>query len=123
MYVPVCICHFNCYNSVITGNIGVLICFLAPTILKSLEQKNLSESSQAMLRKLGVKLIQRLGLNFLKPRLAAWRSDIIPNVVQTNQAKSAGTISISIIHRCKKKFSVCLQKSLLDLIHVNNQCK
>ncbi|XP_045891723.1 tubulin-specific chaperone D [Micropterus dolomieu] len=45
----------------------------APTILKSLEQKNLSESSQAMLRKLGVKLIQRLGLNFLKPRLAAWR--------------------------------------------------
>ncbi|TNN71512.1 Tubulin-specific chaperone D [Liparis tanakae] len=38
-----------------------------------LEQKNLSESSQAMLRRLGVKLIQRLGLTFLKPRLAIWR--------------------------------------------------
>uniref|UniRef100_A0A3B4UPJ5 Tubulin-specific chaperone D n=1 Tax=Seriola dumerili TaxID=41447 RepID=A0A3B4UPJ5_SERDU len=45
----------------------------APTILQCLEQKHLSESSQAMLRKLGVKLIQRLGLTFLKPRLAAWR--------------------------------------------------
>ncbi|KAL6103026.1 tbcd [Pungitius sinensis] len=45
----------------------------APAIMKCLEQKQLSESSQAMLRKLGVKLIQRLGLTFLKPRLAAWR--------------------------------------------------
>uniref|UniRef100_A0A8C9YCU9 Tubulin-specific chaperone D n=1 Tax=Sander lucioperca TaxID=283035 RepID=A0A8C9YCU9_SANLU len=46
---------------------------VSPTILQCLEQKNLSESSQAMLRKLGVKLIQRLGLTFLKPRLATWR--------------------------------------------------
>uniref|UniRef100_A0A8D3BVJ2 Tubulin-specific chaperone D n=1 Tax=Scophthalmus maximus TaxID=52904 RepID=A0A8D3BVJ2_SCOMX len=46
---------------------------VAPKILQCLEQKHLSESSQAMLRKLGVKLIQRLGLTFLKPRLAAWR--------------------------------------------------
>ncbi|XP_056262068.1 tubulin-specific chaperone D isoform X2 [Pseudoliparis swirei] len=45
----------------------------APAILQCLEQKNLSESSQAMLRKLGIKLIQRLGLTFLKPRLAIWR--------------------------------------------------
>ncbi|TKS92043.1 D Beta-tubulin cofactor [Collichthys lucidus] len=45
----------------------------APTVLQCLEQKHLSESSQATLRKLGVKLIQRLGLTFLKPRLAAWR--------------------------------------------------
>ncbi|KAG7242810.1 hypothetical protein INR49_018065 [Caranx melampygus] len=45
----------------------------APTILQCLEQKRLLESSQAMLRKLSVKLIQRLGLTFLKPRLAAWR--------------------------------------------------
>uniref|UniRef100_A0A7N9AZ55 Tubulin-specific chaperone D n=1 Tax=Mastacembelus armatus TaxID=205130 RepID=A0A7N9AZ55_9TELE len=48
----------------------------APTVLQCLEQKHLSESSEAMLRKLGVKLIQRLGLNFLKPRLATWRSDV-----------------------------------------------
>ncbi|XP_074512596.1 tubulin-specific chaperone D isoform X2 [Sebastes fasciatus] len=45
----------------------------APTIMQCLEKKHLSESSQAMLRKLGVKLTQRLGLTFLKPRLAAWR--------------------------------------------------
>lgn len=45
----------------------------APTILQCLEQKHLSESNIAMLRKLGVKLMQRLGLTFLKPRLAAWR--------------------------------------------------
>uniref|UniRef100_A0A8C2ZP25 Tubulin-specific chaperone D n=1 Tax=Cyclopterus lumpus TaxID=8103 RepID=A0A8C2ZP25_CYCLU len=45
----------------------------APAILQCLEQKHLPESSQAMLRKLGVKLIQRLGLTFLKPRLAIWR--------------------------------------------------
>ncbi|XP_051796853.1 tubulin-specific chaperone D isoform X1 [Acanthochromis polyacanthus] len=45
----------------------------APTVLQCLEKKHLSESSEAMLRKLGVKLIQRLGLTFLKPRLAAWR--------------------------------------------------
>lgn len=47
--------------------------FLAGTVLRSLEQKKLSESSQSTLRKLGVKLIQRLGLAFLKPRLAPWR--------------------------------------------------
>ncbi|XP_019950061.1 tubulin-specific chaperone D isoform X2 [Paralichthys olivaceus] len=45
----------------------------APTVLQCLEQRHMSESSQAMLRKLSVKLIQRLGLTFLKPRLAAWR--------------------------------------------------
>ncbi|CAJ1075190.1 tubulin-specific chaperone D [Xyrichtys novacula] len=45
----------------------------APTVLQCLEKKHLPDSSQAMLRKLGVKLIQRLGLTFLKPRLAAWR--------------------------------------------------
>ncbi|CAB1350406.1 unnamed protein product, partial [Coregonus sp. 'balchen'] len=37
------------------------------------DQRHVAESSQAMLRKLGVKLIQRLGLTFLKPRLAKWR--------------------------------------------------
>ncbi|KAK7939149.1 hypothetical protein WMY93_002475 [Mugilogobius chulae] len=45
----------------------------APTVLQCLEQKHLSDSNQAMLRKLGVKLTQRLGLTFLKPRLASWR--------------------------------------------------
>uniref|UniRef100_A0A673ZBF4 Tubulin-specific chaperone D n=1 Tax=Salmo trutta TaxID=8032 RepID=A0A673ZBF4_SALTR len=41
----------------------------APVVLQCLDQCHVAESSQAMLRKLGVKLIQRLGLTFLKPRL------------------------------------------------------
>ncbi|XP_046893536.1 tubulin-specific chaperone D [Hypomesus transpacificus] len=45
----------------------------APTVLQCLDRRRLSESSQAMLRKLGIKLVQRLGLTFLKPRLAKWR--------------------------------------------------
>uniref|UniRef100_A0A8C6P4W4 Tubulin-specific chaperone D n=1 Tax=Nothobranchius furzeri TaxID=105023 RepID=A0A8C6P4W4_NOTFU len=45
----------------------------SPTVLQCLEQKRLSESSEAKPRKLAVKLIQRLGLTFLKPRLASWR--------------------------------------------------
>uniref|UniRef100_A0A8C5FC35 Tubulin-specific chaperone D n=1 Tax=Gadus morhua TaxID=8049 RepID=A0A8C5FC35_GADMO len=47
--------------------------FPAPTVLQCLDQKHLLESNHEMLRKLGVKLIQRLGLTFLKPRLAKWR--------------------------------------------------
>ncbi|XP_068193131.1 tubulin-specific chaperone D [Antennarius striatus] len=45
----------------------------APAVLQCVEQKCLLESSQSMLKKLSIKLIQRLGLTFLKPRLAAWR--------------------------------------------------
>uniref|UniRef100_A0A8C7HDW9 Tubulin-specific chaperone D n=1 Tax=Oncorhynchus kisutch TaxID=8019 RepID=A0A8C7HDW9_ONCKI len=43
-----------------------------PVVLQCLDQCHVAESSQAMLRKLGVKLVQRLGLTFLKPRLAKW---------------------------------------------------
>ncbi|XP_038158483.1 tubulin-specific chaperone D [Cyprinodon tularosa] len=45
----------------------------APTVLRCLEEKHLTDSSEAKLRKINVKLIQRLGLTFLKPRVAAWR--------------------------------------------------
>lgn len=45
----------------------------APTVLQCLDQRRVSDSTQATLRKLGVKLVQRLGLTFLKPRLAKWR--------------------------------------------------
>uniref|UniRef100_A0A8K9XA74 Tubulin-specific chaperone D n=1 Tax=Oncorhynchus mykiss TaxID=8022 RepID=A0A8K9XA74_ONCMY len=45
----------------------------APVVLQCLDQCHVAESSQATLRKLGVKLVQRLGLTFLKPRLAKWR--------------------------------------------------
>nr|XP_014348904.1 PREDICTED: tubulin-specific chaperone D [Latimeria chalumnae] len=45
----------------------------APTVLECLDKLKLSESNQTNIRKLGVKLVQRLGLTFLKPKVAKWR--------------------------------------------------
>ncbi|XP_012511897.1 PREDICTED: tubulin-specific chaperone D [Propithecus coquereli] len=45
----------------------------AATVLQCLDGCRLPESNQTLLRKLGVKLVQRLGLTFLKPKVAAWR--------------------------------------------------
>ncbi|KAJ8251398.1 hypothetical protein GJAV_G00220910 [Gymnothorax javanicus] len=45
----------------------------AATVLQYLDQRQLAKSDDTILRKLGVKLVQRLGLTFLKPRLAKWR--------------------------------------------------
>ncbi|XP_074081296.1 tubulin-specific chaperone D [Macrotis lagotis] len=45
----------------------------ASTVLECLDKCKLSESNHTLLRKLGVKLVQRLGLTFLKPKLAKWR--------------------------------------------------
>ncbi|RXM37453.1 Tubulin-specific chaperone D [Acipenser ruthenus] len=45
----------------------------APTVFQCLDNCKLSESNQTILRKLGVKLVQRLGLTFLKPKVAKWR--------------------------------------------------
>lgn len=45
----------------------------ASTVLTCLDNCKLSESNQTLLRKLGVKLVQRLGLTFLKPKVAKWR--------------------------------------------------
>ncbi|NWJ02836.1 TBCD protein, partial [Crypturellus undulatus] len=45
----------------------------APTVLECLDNCRLSESNQMVLRKLGMKLVQRLGLTFVKPKVAKWR--------------------------------------------------
>ncbi|KAM8945698.1 tubulin-specific chaperone D [Pelodytes ibericus] len=45
----------------------------ASTVLTTLDNCKLSESNQTILRKLGVKLVQRLGLIFLKTKVANWR--------------------------------------------------
>ncbi|XP_024902820.1 tubulin-specific chaperone D isoform X2 [Pteropus alecto] len=45
----------------------------AAPVLQCLDGCKLPDSSQTLLRKLGVKLVQRLGLTFLKPRVAKWR--------------------------------------------------
>lgn len=47
--------------------------FAAATVLQCLDSCRLPDSNQTLLRKLGVKLVQRLGLTFLKPRVAGWR--------------------------------------------------
>ncbi|KAM6904829.1 LOW QUALITY PROTEIN: tubulin-specific chaperone D [Xenentodon cancila] len=60
----------------------------APTVLRCVEEKHLGESSEAMLRKLGVKLTQRLGLTFLKPRLASWRYQRGSRSLATNLSMS-----------------------------------
>ncbi|NXH55710.1 TBCD protein, partial [Rhabdornis inornatus] len=45
----------------------------ASTVLECLDNCKLSESNQMVLRKLGMKLVQRLGLTFVKPKVAKWR--------------------------------------------------
>uniref|UniRef100_A0A7N9CWY6 Tubulin-specific chaperone D n=1 Tax=Macaca fascicularis TaxID=9541 RepID=A0A7N9CWY6_MACFA len=46
----------------------IWLLFAAATVLRCLDDCKLPESNQTLLRKLGVKLVQRLGLTFLKPR-------------------------------------------------------
>ena len=50
-----------------------MLSFAAATVLECLDRRGLPNSSHTLLRKLGVKLVQRLGLTFLKPRVAKWR--------------------------------------------------
>ncbi|NXH11578.1 TBCD protein, partial [Bucco capensis] len=45
----------------------------AATVLECLDNCKLSESNQMVLRKLGMKLVQRLGLTFVQPKVAKWR--------------------------------------------------
>ncbi|XP_039937370.1 tubulin-specific chaperone D isoform X2 [Hirundo rustica] len=45
----------------------------AATVLECLDNCKLSGSNQMVLRKLGMKLVQRLGLTFVKPKVAKWR--------------------------------------------------
>lgn len=66
----------------------------APTVLQCLNQKKIAESNQATLRKLGVKVVQRLGLTFLKPRLAIWRYQRGSRSLAVNLAQSSVTESV-----------------------------
>ncbi|XP_052408578.1 tubulin-specific chaperone D [Carassius gibelio] len=66
----------------------------APTVLQCLNQKRILESNQATLRKLGVKVVQRLGLTFLKPRLAKWRYQRGSRSLAVNLAQSSVTGSV-----------------------------
>ncbi|XP_030646101.1 tubulin-specific chaperone D [Chanos chanos] len=69
----------------------------APTVLQCLDQKRITESNQARLRKLVVKLVQRLGLTFLKPRLAKWRYQRGSRSLTLNLAQSQSTGTVEAI--------------------------
>ncbi|XP_051572413.1 tubulin-specific chaperone D-like [Myxocyprinus asiaticus] len=69
----------------------------APTVLQCLNQKRIAESNQATLRKLGAKVVQRLGLTFLKPQLAKWRYQRGSRSLAVNLAQSAVTESVESI--------------------------
>ncbi|XP_010217296.1 PREDICTED: tubulin-specific chaperone D-like [Tinamus guttatus] len=63
----------------------------APTVLECLDNCRLSESNQMLLRKLGMKLVQRLGLTFVKPKVAKWRYQRGARSLAANlQAQSSG---------------------------------
>ncbi|MBN3314189.1 TBCD protein, partial [Atractosteus spatula] len=73
----------------------------APTVLQCIDSCRLAESKQTTLRKLGVKLIQRLGLTLLKPRVAKWRyqrgsRSLAANLSQSTQPSSPAEPSTAL---------------------------
>lgn len=50
---------------------------LAETVLQVVEKLELRKNNNTLLRKAAVKVIQRLGLTFLKARVASWRYVLI----------------------------------------------
>lgn len=69
-----------------------MLLFAASTVLECLEGCRLPDSNQTLLRKLGVKLVQRLGLTFLKPRVAKWRS--VDQAVMCTACASVGEAGV-----------------------------
>ncbi|CAH1795099.1 unnamed protein product, partial [Owenia fusiformis] len=63
----------------------------APVILERLGTLNLREANNTVLRKMGVKLVQRMGLIFLKARIAAWRYQRGSRSIAGNLTKAAPT--------------------------------
>ena len=45
----------------------------ASTVLKVVQKAKLETSANVVIQRLGVKLVQRLGLTFLKAKIASWR--------------------------------------------------
>ncbi|XP_036079783.1 tubulin-specific chaperone D isoform X8 [Rousettus aegyptiacus] len=65
----------------------------AASVLQCLDGCRLPDSSQTLLRKLGVKLAQRLGLTFLKPRVAKW------SFQETDNAWHGGCLALAELGR------------------------
>lgn len=63
----------------------------APAVLQCVDQKRTADSTQTILRKQAVKVVQRLGLTFLRPRLASWRYQRGSRSLVVNLAQSSAT--------------------------------
>ncbi|KAM9296416.1 tubulin-specific chaperone D [Gastrophryne carolinensis] len=71
----------------------------ASTVLGTLDNCKLCDSNNNLLRKLGVKLVQRLGLTFLKTKVAKWRYQrgsrcLAVNLLQTSSTQQLNVTSL-----------------------------
>ena len=62
----------------------------APVLMTKLQEANIKESRNTIIRKFGLKLVQRLGMIFLKARVASWRYQRGNRSLTVNLVKSSG---------------------------------
>ncbi|XP_063817074.1 tubulin-specific chaperone D [Pseudophryne corroboree] len=72
----------------------------AATVLDTLDNCKLRDSNHTVLRKLGVKLVQRLGLTFLKTKVAKWRYErgsrcLAANLLQSSSDTQTPNVTAS----------------------------
>ena len=62
----------------------------APVLMTKLQEAKIKESRNTIIRKFGLKLVQRLGMIFLKARVASWRYQRGNRSLSLNLVKSSG---------------------------------
>jgi hypothetical protein len=64
---------FLVFSIIYLLSLKIMVFISAPIVMKKTEELKKKETNNALLRKSVIKVIQRLGLTFLKHRVAAWR--------------------------------------------------